>query len=53
LENDEPITSAGHLKEILLLEPLENTPFNFNELIGDQKSEKSVIIRVYGDIERN
>jgi len=53
LENVERITSAGYLKEIILLEFLENTPFNLNELIRHQKSEKSVIIGVYGDIERN
>jgi hypothetical protein len=47
------ITSAGYLKEIVFLEFLENTPFNFNELIGHQKGEKSVIIGVYGNIERN
>ena len=53
LENNECITSAGYLKEIILLEFLENTPFNFNKLIRHQKSEKSVIIGVNGDIKRD
>lgn len=50
LESNECITSAGYLKEIVLLEFLENTPFNFNKLIRHQKSEKSVIIGVNGNI---
>jgi hypothetical protein len=50
--NGEGITSAGYLKEIIFLEFLENTSFNFNKLVGHQKSEKCVIIGVYGDIER-
>jgi hypothetical protein len=46
-------TSASYLKEIIFLEFLENTPFNFNKLIRHQKSEKSMIIGVYGNIERD
>ena len=49
----EGITSAGYLEEVVLLESLENTPFNFNKLIGHQKSQKSVIIGVYGNIKRD
>ena len=50
---NERVTSAGYLKEIILLEFFKNTPFDFNKLIRHQKSEKSVIIGVYGDIERD
>lgn len=46
-------TCASDLKQVVFFEFLENAALDFDELVGYEQSEESVVVGVDGDIERD
>ena len=44
-------TCACNLEQVVLLKFFEHAAFDFNELVGHEKGQKRIVIRVYGDVQ--